>query len=97
MGNSCAPVPRRSRAAHAATITHAAPGEATVTCHCHTLNATVDVDDPAIAEFVLWEHLNTTSGAQLKVTDTRTGRRYAVTAANEPETRLILTAARGPR
>jgi len=87
----CAPQPRASRATHRAAITHTRPGEATITCRCHTLRTVVDVDDPQGTEFVLWQHFADTRATRLGVTDTRTGRHYTITDANQPETCLILT------
>jgi hypothetical protein len=77
---------------HVATIAHAHPGEALITCTCQGLRTAVDVDDPQILRFTLWEHLHRYVGDDhLLVDDTRTGVLYAVTAAAEPQIHLTLT------
>lgn len=86
------------RLRHVATIAHAAPGEARVTCTCRGLQARVDVDDPLIVRFVLTEHLRRCVEADhLLVDDARTGVLYAVTPGGQPEILLILTPPGGAR
>jgi len=77
---------------HVATIAHAHPGEALITCTCRGLRTAVDVDDPLIARFILWEHLHRhVQEDHLLVDDARTGVLYALTGDAEPEIHLTLT------
>ncbi len=77
---------------HVATIAHAHPGEALITCTCRGLRTAVDVDDRAITAHVLWEHLHRhVDDDHLLVDDARTGVLYAVTGDAEPQIHLTLT------
>jgi len=91
---ACPPTrPAEPTLRHVATIAHAAPGEAAVTCTCHTLRTAVDVDDRTGLRFVLWDHLRHQPATDhLLVDDARTGVLYTLDHRAAPETLLILTA-----
>lgn len=87
---------RRYPLRHVATVAHAAPGEALITCTCRALRTAVDVDDPQILRFVLAEHLRRDPGEDhVLVDDTRRDLLYVVTDDAEPEILLILAAPGG--
>src|ERR1700759_2697835 len=94
---ACAPKPKNPaepKQRHVATIAHASPGEARITCTCTELRTTVDVDDRTALRFVLWDHLrNQTAVDPLLVDDERARVLYTLDETAEPETRLILTGA----
>jgi len=94
---ACAPkttAPAEPALRHVATIAHAAPGEARITCTCRALRKSVDVDDRTALRFVLWDHLAAQPGVDhLLVDDARTRILYTLDRKAEPEVRLILTGA----
>lgn len=93
--SACAPkttAPAEPKLRHMATIAHAAPGEAAVTCTCRALRKSVDVDDRTALRFVLWDHLrNQPDIDHLLVDDARTRTLYTLDRKAEPEVQLILT------
>lgn len=73
----------------AATVTHAAPGEAMLTCTCRRLRTAVDVDDRELLDYLLAEHLRVSHPGyrRLPVDDTRTGAARTILADTPRSTR----------